>query len=186
MRALVAILLVLPIAAQAGKIFVDYDGTVEFVGGSPPGYALGDRIAGRLIIDADLAGPDLLPDDPISGRYGAIPFPAASGQFVTGYWPPSVGSRDVDNFGIDDNPGQVRDFFVLEDAQDDPVDGLRRLALELSLRHIASGDDINQSFAVESDDPNRGQHMFGFLVWAGNQIQFALNKLSMRPEKCFL
>ena len=195
-KSIVAALFCLPFTANAEKLLVEYTGIVSSIelGSSlaeiPP-YAIGDSIAGSLIIDTAFAPTDEVANDARVGRYtgdgvgldfilGAQHPPGrrAASDFVVVYddweWPWAEGSRE-DGIVINDSSfGSDGDFNMLL--------GMQRPNL---LGQLFSDDSLSQSFVVERES---GTNLWGFIergfgeLW--NMVNFTLDRLSVTPGVC--
>ena len=184
----------IPLAANAGKLIVDYEGVVSSIeraslAESPP-YSVGDPIKGTLIIDTAFAPADELADDPTTGRYyggspgldfilGA-PHPRGNGPadllLVYNDWePPSAGEPREDGLVIKDGSVGTEGEFTL-------LLGFRR---PNSAGQVFTDDSASQSFVVE---PESGTTLWGYIEQGFGELRsvvdFTLTRLSMAPRVC--
>jgi hypothetical protein len=189
-----AALVCVPFAANAGKLVVDYSGTVSsidraFLADTPP-YSVGDAISGRLIIDTAAAPADRLGSDPSIGRYyggsrgldfilGATHPPASAPSdllLVYNDWdPPSTGAPREDGIIINDSSGNTDGEFNL-------LLGFRR---PNSFGQVFSDDSLSQSFVVEREP---GTNLWGYIERGFGEfwsiVNFSLDRLSVTPRVC--
>jgi hypothetical protein len=191
-KSIFAALLCLPFAADAEKLFVEYEGTVSSVEraslADAPSYSIGDPIEGTLIIETDLAPPDRHRSDSSVGRYyGGSP----GANFVLGAeHPPANGSGDVvivyDDWLAED--GSRRDGFFVNDRSIG-TDGEFNLVLGLlrpnSLGQLFASDALAQSFTVENVP---GTTLWGHVERGFGEfwriVSFTLNRFSVTPGVC--
>jgi hypothetical protein len=157
-RALVAVLLCVPLAARAGKLVVEYTGIVSSVDRASLAderpYGVGDPL-GTLIMDTALAPADKLLIDPQSGGYDGG---TSSPGFILGpKLPDRNGPRDL----------------VLE------------LQWPSSSRQVSSGDSLSQSLVVEREP---GTNLWGRIERGVGKLRqivsHAVDRLSTKPRVC--
>lgn len=174
--AIVIAAVVFPSGALAEKVFVEFEGIVV-PGNDPqrPGYDIGDRVSGSLLIDTLLAPEPRV--DPGRFAYYGWPRPAEQ-NFITGWagnkkqprdavimdagWGPSVGSNDI----------QIIDS-----------DGHRTLSLFARSPLISL--DLVQTFDIQQEEDNG--NLFGFFEWGRKLIErahFRMTRFSMMPKRC--
>jgi hypothetical protein len=189
---IIAALFCAPLAANAQKLLVEYQGTVSSVHGAelaePFPYSVGDSISGTLIIDTSLAPPDKLPGDSQIGRYSTPgidfilgptrPAGPGSGDLLLVYddWEsPSSGTAAQD--GI-----LIRDQSIGTDGEFNLVLGMQRPNV---LGQIFQNDALAQSFAVE---PEPEMDLWGYIergfgeLWRA--VHFTLDRFSVTPGVC--
>jgi hypothetical protein len=194
-KSIAAALLCLPLAAHAGKLVVEYTGTVSSIdrGSSSaeiPPYSVGDTIEGSLIIDTALAPVDEQDDDAQVGRYvGGSP----GLDFVLGAEHPPGFRGPADFVIVHDDwsapaTGAREDGIVINDSSIG-TDGDFNLLLGLqrpnALGQIFGDDSLSQSFVVEREP---GTTLWGFVergfgeLW--NIVNFTVDRLSLTPLVC--
>jgi hypothetical protein len=198
---LLPILLTLPFTAYAdgsplpadepipeNTLVVDYEGTIFEVSDAPPEYAVGDRIAGRLLVD--LSVPVHSRSAPSSRTYESI-----STNFVRGFWMPGRDGEDSvtianeqvrqgDDRAVD--TFSVRDQFIITNGSGD---GAMTFSLHATLCDFLDSLDIHQSFEVSSADADEPQESAFGLIRFSNMgaffAKFALDRFSVKPGRCF-
>ena len=157
-KALVAVLLCVPLAARAGKLVVEYTGVASAIDratlAEEPPYAVGDPL-GTLIIDTALAPADKLLLDPQIGRYyGGTPSPG----FILG---PKLPDRNA------------------------PRDLVLELQWPTLPGQVFSGDSLSQSLVVERAP---GTSFWGRIERGFGKVRqivsHAVDRLSPKPRVC--
>jgi hypothetical protein len=171
---------------DAIPLVVQYEGTVFETSGAPPGYAVGDRLTGRLLIDPRIEYFE-------SGNANQATYRALSPYFVTGFWPIerdgndyvfmanelADGTAPIDVFG-------VRDWSIPEETF--PVGPPKTFSITATLRGLLSNVSLEQSFEVssadvdEADESLLGRINFGDAL--SSFLQFTVDRLSVRPGRC--
>ena len=193
-KSIIAVLVCVPLTAQAGTLLVEYEGTVSSIerGSSlaeTPPYSIGDAISGRLVIDLTSAPADRNADSTVGRYYGGSPGldfilgPAhqpgrGDADFAVIYdnWlPPSTGASREDGMIVNDSSiGTDGDFNLLL--------GLSRPNL---LGQLFSSDALRQSFVIE-DEP--GTTLWGHIEQGFGEfwrvVNFTLGRLSVTPGVC--
>jgi hypothetical protein len=174
----------------ASSLVVDYEGTVFEVSEGPPGYAVGDRIAGRLLVDLSaVVGSDRGPN----ARHYSSTDPS---EFVTGFW--IRGGDGEDGVSIandllregDDRPVDrfsVSDEYIITNGSGD---GAMTFGLNATLYDFLGNLDIDQSFEVSSLDADQPhEDVSGFIRFSNlgpfPLVKFALDRFSVKPGRCF-
>jgi hypothetical protein len=170
------------------SLVIDYEGTIFEVSDAPPEYAVGDRIAGRLLVD--LSVPVHSRSSPTSRTYESI-----STDFVRGFW--ISGGDGEDSVSIaneqvrlgDDRPVDtfsVRDEYIVTNGSGD---GAMTFSLHATLYDFLDSLDIHQSFEVSSADADQPQESAFGLIRFSNMgaffVKFALDRFSVKPGRCF-
>jgi hypothetical protein len=189
---ILAALVLVPCAAGAQTLLVEYQGTVSAVDrgtdAAPPPYAVGDSIGGTLRIDASFAPRDELAADPTLGRYGGTGL-----DFILGPNRPvelGLGNADLllvyddwSSGGAGPQDGMlIHDRSIGIDGEFNLVLGMVRPTL---LGQLFSSDGLRQSFAVERET---GVDLWGYIeegfgeFWRG--VHFALDRFSVKPGVC--
>jgi hypothetical protein len=186
------LLVLLPVAgAQADLIGVQYEGTVTEVGdgvisggGRTFTYAVGDPIAGLLMIDPSLRR--IASSTPTYTSYDS-----RYTGFVTGIFPvfglpqeefdPESGDGVfvAHNSGIDDF--SVQDVFI-------QANEVIYFWIGARAPGILNDNDIHQSFELTAADVGEDGYLYGFIndVNQGwNTIKFTLSRLTVKPGRCF-
>lgn len=187
-----AAFLLMPCAASAQKLLIEYQGTVSYVDRGTeavaPPYAVGDSIGGTLLIDASMAPPDELAVDATLGRYGGTGL-----DFILGpSRPVELGVGNADQLLVYDdwsNEGAGPQDGILIHDRSIGIDGEFNLVLGMLrptlLGQLFSSDGLLQSFAVERET---GVDLWGYIeegfgeFWRG--VHFALDSFSVRPGVC--
>ena len=186
MKGMLLLLLALPFgAARAGLVFADFEGTVTSVV-DEPGYAVGDPIWGRLVIDTVLAGPDTNPD-PNRGDWGTNE-PDVFPSFVSG-WLSGGSGLHTDSVGTFNS--DALDAYSL--ADDASLGYGRNMRLSAAIHGMLDDAGIWQSFEVTAADVDEDDEFLrGSLVteYIGDTefargVQFLLSRLTVRPGRCF-
>jgi hypothetical protein len=187
-----AALALVPCAAGAQTLLVEYQGTVSAVDrgtdAAPLPYAVGDSIGGTLVIDASFAPRDELAVDTTLGRYGGSGI-----DFILGpSRPVEVGLHNIDELLVYDDYSREgagpQDGILIHDRSSG-IDGEFNLVLGMVrptlLGQLFSNDGLRQSFAVERET---GVDLWGYIeegfgeFWRG--VHFALDRFSVRPGVC--
>ena len=186
MKPILFLVLATPFTAQADKIlvddkfFVDYEGFVTQVI-NEPSYTLGSPISGRLIVDLATAGDDCCPGDPNATAFGN------ANDFITGFLLPSEDFPPGDIIGWHNaSRGVAEDFFNVVDGQGIDEFNLRRLTITASGYNLFN-DGAPHGFEATDDD---AVSFFGELSTRikgelAGLMQFSIERLSVRPQKCF-
>ena len=190
-----AALFCVPFAANAGKLVVDYAGTVSSIDrasslADTPPYSIGDPISGRLVIDTAFAPQDRLAGDSTIGRYyGGSP----GLDFILGAThPPGNGPADlllVYNDWEPPSTGAPRQDGIIINDSSVGIDGAFNLLLGFQrpnpLGQVFADDSLSQSFVVEREP---GTNLWGYIergfgeFW--NVVDFTLDRLSVTPGVC--
>lgn len=191
MKAALAVALVLPVVGlRAEPIVVDYDGTITEVVDAPDGYAVGDHISGRLLIDPSVGFTDIDPT-PNQAQYRS-----SSPAFVSGFFPSfgtpadevDIGNDVVGIPGIDgpiDSFG-VQDWFVPDSGS---FDAGSVITVGARLRDFIDGVHIDPSFVVTSADANESVEdlsgVINFRTLGPSFVRFVVESLTVAPGRCF-
>jgi hypothetical protein len=188
MKLALGVLLLLPFAAGADQIFLDYEGTVSYDNpelDDSHEHAVGDHVAGRLIIDTAYGQGGLLRGDPNHASYGptAVSYEPPYPGFVfapggDGY--ASYDSVDICKNCVADGAGGLLDHLAVSD------DFFTVDVLKHDLFHSLG---LEQSFNLTTADvsgPGEGLSAWQiFRGQAGRAWNFTLSHVSMRPGRCF-
>ena len=186
-KPIAALLAVLPCAAFAGPVYVEYEGVVTKVdqcGCENSGYSIGDTIKGVVTIDVDRAPGDQNAN-PAAGLYG-IDGP----DFLSGFGPPLT--RDTpygkDAITVYDHWSGLGDYWQVSDFfQPEHGRGALYLVAQSDTLNIVHGDSMLQNLDLT---PKPGLELSGSLhhIWgsAGHHVivLFDLLKLKQRPGSC--
>jgi hypothetical protein len=190
MKAALAVALVLPVVGlRAEPIVVDYDGTITEVVDAPDGYAVGDHISGRLLIDPSVGFTDIDPT-PNQAQYRS-----SSPAFVSGFFPSfgtpadevDVGDEVVGIAGID---GPIDSFGVQDWRVPDSgsFDAGSVITVGARLRGLLDSTRLEQSFEVTAADANESvEDLSGginFRTLGPSFVRFVLNRLTVKPGHC--
>jgi hypothetical protein len=173
----------------ANSLVIDYEGTIFEVSEAPE-YAVGESLAGRLIVDLSVR------HDFYSGSGNSRTYTSSDPAFVRGFW---IGGGDgFDEVFVGDEIARTADerpvdLFSVEDlwvSRNGSLDGARRFNLNATLYDFIDGVSLDQHFEVTSadvDEPNerlRGRIMFSSLG-PFPFVDFILDRLSVKPGRCF-
>jgi hypothetical protein len=195
MKALLGILLLLPLTVRAEVFYVDYEGTltdqVNLNLDELAKYPIGAHLSGRLRVDTLLAG------DPVRstgneadyGFYFGDPSnpDTHSPDFITGLFP--VLPNDADDVATvckgcrADGVGGMLDRIFLFDS---PGKGLS-FELDVTKHGLVDNLSLAQSFDLTSQQvrkPGEGL-MARFVLGIEESVGYTLSHMSMRPGKCF-
>jgi hypothetical protein len=174
--AIVIAAVVLPFGALAEKVFVEFEGIVV-PGNAPqrPGYDIGDRVSGSLLIDTLLAPEPRV--DPGRFAYYGSPRPAEK-NFITGWAGDTKQPRDAVLMDAGRATSVGSNDIAITDS-----DGHRTLFLFARSPLISL--DLVQAFDIqqEEDDGN----LFGIFEWGRDLIErahFRMTRFSMTPGRC--
>jgi hypothetical protein len=176
---------VLPLSAYGQVLTVSYRGTVYHADDGAP-YGIGDTVAGTLLVDRLLMGPDLAPLDPNTGIYGADSrLPTAN--FVTGFATgmPANDSIYVRN-DFDYLNGHRVDTYQIVDNSGWGTSSYMHLLLAADLPATTFDDDAgDQTFDAISRSLG---DLVGTIGWgfeeSWRQVDFYLSSFSVRPGRC--
>jgi hypothetical protein len=172
-------------------LVVDYEGTIDSAT-FDSSYTVGERVAGRLVVDTELAGNDWDPQ-PDVGWWGGGPSPPEEWpDFVTGFNP-------FDPAGMNDNLRIVNDL-ILRDGRQTSLDVFAvsddlywgraaLLTLDVRLHGLLDDAGIDQSFEVTSADVDEAdESLFGEVRKPGDNQDsgagFLITHLTVRPGRC--
>jgi hypothetical protein len=193
------LLLALPFTAYAGPIpadslVLDYEGTILAVSEeSPPpdGYAVGDSLAGRLLINRGV-----LYFSNVVGN-GAT-YESADPEFVSGFWPALSNLDGFDQVFIANElmrTGDTRpiDIFSVEDlfvTRNGSLDGAETLSIGAAVRGFLDNVSLDQSFELTQADVDEPEESLGGMIRWSNLgpfpfVSFLIDKLSVKPGRCF-
>lgn len=188
-RPVLFLLFALPFTtAYAVPLIVDYEGTISEVSDAPPEYVVGNRIAGRLLIDPSV--PWYISDPSPNGASYFSDDPS----FVSGFWPSSgdgfdrvfVGDeivRDGGNGPID--VFGVADWLVGTNASQD---GGRQFSISAYVHGFLTSTTLDQSFELTSADIDESDEgLIGginFRIDLPSFVRFGIERLSVRPGRC--
>jgi hypothetical protein len=146
---------------DAIPLVVQYEGTIFEADMAPPGYAVGDRLSGRLLVDTRLPYFE-------SSFVHVASYTSHISGFVSGFWPEhghgpgdavtlawqntDLGPRPIDLFGI------VDEHF--DNDTDDVRFGGRTFSLSARLHGMLSDVSLNQNFEVtqaDVDEPDESE-----------------------------
>jgi hypothetical protein len=181
----IALVLLIPTVAQAGLLYVDYEGVVTGTTINPPPttYKEGDLISGRLTINTRLAGRDLIGDDPSFALY-------QSGiDFVTGYQPSRAHSTDYVMVRNNNASTDVRgiDFFLASDSQFKNTPAEQEIVVYAFGRGLVDDDRLDVSFDRTDAYSDPQTSISAGLRWgisAAAEVFVRLTHLSVRPASC--
>ena len=174
--AIVLAAVVLPSGALAEKVFVEFEGIVV-PGNAPqrPGYDIGDRVSGSLLIDTLLA-PEPRIDPGIFAYYRSMR--PAEQNFITGWAGDKEPPRDAVLLDAGRGPSVGSNDIGITDS-----DGHRTLTLFARSPLISL--DLVQTVDIQQEEDNG--NLFGFFEWAGKIIErahFRMTRFSMTPGRC--
>jgi hypothetical protein len=188
MKLALGVLLLLPLAAGADQIFLDYEGTVSYDNpelDSQHSYTVGDHVAGRLVIDTAVAqpssgGPNSASWTPTAASYQP-PYPGL--VFV----PPGIGdgydsydSVAICKHCVADGAGGFLDHLAVSDDQ---------FTVDVFKHDFFHSLGLEQSFDLTTADVSGpGEGLSAWQIFrgeVGRAWTFTLSHLSMRPAKCF-
>ena len=186
---LLPLLLTVPFCASgADLITLEYEGTITEVLDAPPQYVVGDRIAGRLLIDRQLARARV--DSP-----GAVTYESDNPDFVRGFWRPGGDGFDRVFFGDERSITGIDktiDVFSAEDwlvSQNGSLDGASVFGLHARLHDFLEGTSLDQGFELTSadvDEPHEG--LAGGFRFSNLGpfpfVSFVLDRLTVKPGVC--
>jgi hypothetical protein len=188
LKPIAALLAVLPSAAFAGPIYVEYEGVVTALlgcGCNPSGYEVGDTIQGVVTIHMDRAPRDSHPS-PTGGQYGN-----EAPDFLSGFGAPFTRETPYpfDFITVYDDLPDTGDYWQISD-QFQPARGRGGLSLyaQSETLDFVHGDAMLQNVDLT---PSPGLTLGGFLgyTWKGSAgnwaiVAFDLLKLKQRPRSC--
>jgi hypothetical protein len=173
----------------ANSLVIDYKGTIFDVSEAPE-YAVGDSIAGRLLVDLSI------PFDYDPGSSNSRTYSSSNPDFVKGFW---IGGGDgfdelfIGNELARTGDDKLVDIFGVEDlwvSRNGSLDGARRFNLNATLYDFLDGVGLDQSFEVTSadvDEPHEG--LSGRIMFSSLGpfpfVDFVLDRLSVKPGRCF-
>jgi len=177
-------------AIPLSSIVIEYAGRVSAVSDAPE-YSVGDRLAGRLLIDLSVPW-SINPDTPPNQRT----YTSADPAFVRGFWIPGGDGFDTVFVGNDvarpgdDRPADifgVRDLYVVQNGS---LDGARRFNLTATLYDLIDDARLEQSFEVTSADANEpNESLSGRIMFSSigpfPSVDVDLDWLSVKPGSCF-
>ena len=178
----------------ANSLVVDYEGTVFEVSDGVADYAdyaVGDGIAGRLIVDLS-SGVDSR-SGPNRRSYGSSIDPSG---FVRGFWIPGGDGEDgvfiANDLLREGDDGPVDIFSVSDEyiVTNGSGDGAMVFSLNATLYDFLDNVDIDQSFEVTSADADQPHEDFSGSIRFSSigpipLVKFALDRLSIKPGRCF-
>lgn len=176
MKVLLAALALLPFAAQAELVVLEYAGTVTRLINDPrTSLAPGNVLGGWLNIDTALAGTDENPS-PNIGFWGSRNENQLA-NFVTGYVAPN--NLGADFVRVTNRGAGELDEFEIADAQH----GGEGIELSVGLNDFLDGDRLDQAFAFRSPAANEpGESMIGRLRTAPGQfVEFLITHIRVAP-----
>lgn len=178
---------------------IDYEGTVSSVDGTQLDQAVGDHIAGTLIVDLGRTPRDAVAS-PWRSHYFTFP-PDGDSRFVTGYAP--VDRITYDEVFVSNAEFGSSDEFTVVDSEFGRVPPTGNSwkyfedSLWLSARQATNfldDDGIVQSFDLSGADVGRGmlsktrEHYDGTTpvpgTFIGGLVEFVLQKFTVRPGRC--
>ncbi len=170
------------------SLVIDYEGTIFEVSDAPPEYAVGDRIAGRLLVD--LSVPVHSRSSPTSRIYESI-----STDFVRGFWISGGDGEDsvfIANEQVRQGDDRPVDTFSVED-EFITTGGSGDGAMTFGLHAVRYDDflynlDIHQSFESSSAAAHEPQEDAGGFIRFSNLgaffAKFTLDRFSVKPGRC--
>ena len=184
---LLPLLLAWSFGAGADLVSLEYEGTITEVMDAPPKYVVGDRIAGRLLIDTQLARP--------RGSGGSVTYESDDPDFVRGFW--QAGGDGFDRVFVGDElsrQGTDRpiDIFSVEDWLVSPnasLDGASVFGLQATLHDFLEGTSLDQGFELTSADVDEPHERLvgGFRfsnIGPFPFVSFVLDRLTVTPGVC--
>jgi hypothetical protein len=189
------VLLTLPLTSHAvpiteNALVVDYEGTISDVRETPAEYTVGDRIAGRLLIDPRV--PWYLPEPQPPTQAGYF---SDDPDFVRGFWQRGGDGFDrlfIANEVPRDGADRLIDVFSVDDVYvsgGGSGDGARRFTLTAILHDMLDDVSLDQSFEVTSADVDQPQEFLsGRIAWSSigpfSLVDFVIDRLTVRPGRC--
>lgn len=176
MKAALAALALLPFAAHADLVVLEYAGTVtQLVNNPRTSVAPGNVLGGWLFVDTEGAGADRNSSH-TSGFWGSKNEDQMT-NFVTGYVVPA--SLATDFVSIENRGSGELDDFRISDSQS----GGEGIELSVRLYDFLDGDRLDQAFAFRRPAVNEpGESMWGRLRTAPDQfIEFAVSQMRFAP-----
>jgi hypothetical protein len=178
----------------ASSLVIDYEGTVFEVSDGVADYAdyaVGDGIAGRLVVDLS-AGVD---SRSAPNRRSYLSSSDPSG-FVRGFWIPGGDGEDgvfIANDLLREGDDRPVDIFSVSDeyiVTGGSGDGAMVFSLNATLYDFLDSVDIDQSFEVTAADFDQPQEdLSGFIRFSSigpfPLVKFALERLTVKPGRCF-
>jgi hypothetical protein len=183
------ILLALPAAAFATPIYVEYDTYVTHSCCEGGPYAPGDRVAGWLRIDSELAPPDRFAANPgsqVHAQYWAPDGP----DFISGIGWPGVPFGDDEVSVIDDSERFSHQEYAVWDYSNNPTGGTTILQLQIfsndRVDDFIHGKELAQSFDTADMEGDIGfiGRITHELKGVKQVFQLALGRLSATPGHC--
>jgi hypothetical protein len=174
MKAALAVLALLPFAAQAELVVLEYGGVVTRLVNEPrTSLAPGNVLGGFLFVDTVRAGADSNPSHRI-GFWGSDKKDRLA-SFITGY----VADGRTDFVSIKNRGAGEIDEFRISDSQA----GGEGIELSVSLRDFLDGDRLDQAFAFRRPAVNEpGESMLGRLRTApGRFVEFLVTQIRFAP-----
>lgn len=167
---------------------VGYEGTILEVSDAPPGYAVGDRIAGQLLINQHHQSGGMI------GPYEAT-YDARSPAFVSGFWPSSGEAfdrvfiaSDVSSEGGEDliDIVDISDWLVAPGASQESG---QQFSLSLKLHGFIRSNKLERLFfdvtSAEVDEPDEElSGIINFRIGMPSFVRFAIDRLVVRPGSC--
>jgi hypothetical protein len=185
------ILLAVPALASAEPIFVEYDTRVSDLGQHDSEYRAGDRVAGWLRIDPDLAPPDLGADSAPDQQIRSFHW-LTGRDFVTGTpgWSAQRFSEDV--VGVIDDGGRFshQSYSIWDSSFSRQGGGSTILQLQIysddRVDDFIHGKGLAQSF--DSQDLEGDIKFVGRLTRVLDGVRrtfdLVLNRLTVTPGRC--
>jgi len=183
------LVLSLPFAADAVPLVIDYEGTISEVSDAPSEYIVGDRIAGRLLIDPSVSWyiPEPAPDR--ANYYSDDP------DFVRGFWRPGGDGFDrvsIANEIMRTGADRPVDIFSVQDiyvTQGGSGDGAQRFNLNATLHDFLDHVSLDQSFEVTAADfDHPHENLSGRIAWSSLGpfpfVDFLIDRLTVKPGRC--
>lgn len=183
---LLPLLLAWSFGAGADLVSLEYEGTITEVMDAPPKYVVGDRIAGRLLIDTQLARP--------RGSGGSVTYESDNPDFVRGFW--RAGGDGFDRVFVGDELSRQGidkpiDVFSVEDWLVSPngsLDGASVFGLHATVHDFLEGTSLDQGFELtlaDVDEPH--ESLFGDFRFSNIgplAVSFVVDRLTVKPRIC--
>jgi hypothetical protein len=175
--------MLLPVAAQADVLFVDYEGVVNQAGANPAGYRVGDKIKGRLLVDLLLAPPNLFPTSELAS-YHYLPWEQQK-DWVRGFTGP--GGTAADRIFVRNDPSGL-DSFSIGDRRDQGLDTFLGIELTVNGLELFPTNELSELGEFTVTRADKPATFAGDLRWgwgeAAQFVSFALKRFSVKPGRC--